>query len=873
MTVDNNNAAANEAARRAAAEAAAREAARRAAEEAARQAAAQQAKQPEPAAPTQPKMVPDKAEGFWGDLKEKIVEQAHGKATPEQTSADRAALEQDFQAAKTPADLAKLHERAKVLAQRADVSDDPGVQSQVAAIRKLTDQIARADDAAKKLEQLESDLASGDPTVRANAMAAMMSRPKELTDPIEAFGPLAGSPLGQDFKARSEAIARQATPATLASQLAAEPDLSKYPPDMAKNLLALRVLQDPALDEALDEVGETLLRDANDGKGDNPLSYDALKQHPELVRLIAPLAETHKAEFEKVVAGWGKSILDQALDGKQGKDEVEQALETFQEEMLGLAGMGLDPTVVAHATAETLEDNKGRIQDKAEDGGGVLGFFKDAAGWVADKIGGLIDFVKDKVEDVAKKAAEVFYDHVVDPALDHSALGEDTDTFKGENTGILGDLVTNRLEIGESAFIRLDVNAKIAGVALGAGAQLELKRVPKLGENGEPLPPVNGVPQTELQVKVLADANAGVGLEAKFGKAMGKDTAIKGHEKTAGGEVGGGVSAEAGVKGQAELVFSFDATSEQAMEDMTGLFKECAETGLKAAIPGIGPVLAAANAPEAAEAALAFGRHLETVRVEAGVYANASVEANANVGMVDRPEAANPAGGAAPAGPAEGGEANESKSEQAKKAAAGALLDRANLDLASVQAAVGGELGVGMERNFKTGETTIYLHAKGEAKAQAGVVGANAGAAAEYDRQIAVTLDKDGQIKELTISEAHSKEKFEGLGQTDIMGRIDDGVLAQVSNESTITVTRRYKDLSDFENKSPTEIAAQLLKDAHSDTNPNLAIADIKASETDKFELGAEIAGVGVKLTLGRTLETDVEQAAWNETRKAEAGR
>jgi hypothetical protein len=387
---------------------------------------------------------------------------------------------------------------------------------------------------------------------------------------------------------------------------------------------------------------------------------------------------------------------------------------------------------------------------------------------------------------------------------------------------------------------------------------------------------VNGVPQTQLQVKVLADANAGVGLEATNGKALGKETNTKGNEKVAGGGVSGEASAEAGVRGQAELTFTFDATNPQDMQDMTGLFKETAETGLKAAIPGIGPVLAASNAPDAAQAAHDFGRHLETVRIEGGVYANASVSANAQVGMIDKPENTLEGTGIKekPEDPAAAGDEEPTTLRgKAEKAGAGALLDQAGLDLGSLEASVGGDLSLGVERNFKTGETTIYIQAKGEAKAQGSVGEANAGASAEYNRKIAVTLDKEGKIKDLKISEEHSKEKFAGLGQTDIMGRVDSDMLAQVSEESTITVTRRYKNLDDFKGKSPTEIAGQLLKDAHSEKNPNLEVENVTASETQKMELGAEIAGTGVELTLGRTQETDVEKEQWNETRKAVKGR
>ncbi len=877
-----------------------KDAARKAAEEAQRRAAEQAAKaaqrqaqaeaalrsQIETASTQKPETQPLDHKGGWlGNITERVVAAAAGPTTPAGVKRDTEALAEGLKGAKTPEDLKALSAKAFRLQAQTDVSTDPAVHAQLAAVRALTDRIRSANAGAEKLAGFQRDLASTDPAVRANAQAALLSRPKELTDAVRDVAGINESPVAGTLKQAALGLAGKIDPRALASQLQAEPDLTKYPADMTRNLLALRAKQDPALDAALDKVGARLLGDATDGKGDNPLSYDAIKANPDLLRLVGPLQQggdpAAKAQFDKVVADWGKSILKKSLDSEdKGKDGTERAFGKFQDEMLGLAGMGLDPNVVAAATASTLEQNKGMIEDHCKTGGGgilgtVGGWFKDAAGWIADKVGDIVGFVKDKVGDIAKKAAEFFYDKVVDPALDHSALGEDTDTFKAEKTGIIGDLVTNRLEVGESAFVRLDAQAKIAGVVLGGGAQMEIKRVPKLGENGVPLPPVNGVPQTNLEVHVLADARAGLGLEAKFGKALNKDVMVKGAQGEVGAGVGGGAKLEAGVRGQAELTFSFDATDPQAIEDMTGLFKETAETGLKAMVPGIGPILAATNMPDEARAIASFGRHLETLRVEGGAYAQASVEANAKAGAVKDQQNAIYKAGEKPKVPAkpkpEGVEDPKTLKDKGLKAGIGLALDNGEINVAGIQAAVGGDVSVGVEHNFKTGETTVYLQAKAMAKAGASTIGGlGVAAGAQYNRKVALVLDKDHQIKDVKVSESFTKEEFAGLGRTDLAGRVDSTVLAQLSKDSTITVTRKYNGLDAFRDKNPLEIAGQVLSDAsNAATSKNLVVDDITAKDTSKVELGGEIAGFGAKLTLGRTIEEDIEKDQWNETLKS----
>jgi hypothetical protein len=854
------------------------EEARRRQEEAQRQAEAQKAAQQ-----AQQQQQPQDR-GFFGGIEKLVVEGANGKLTPAAARKEQDGIKADMAAAKSPEDLQKVADRAATLAERAKVSDDAEVRKQADAINGLNDQVKQANEAAQRIAAMAAN-ANGTPAQQADQAAALLSRPKELTDAVSAAKALAGSPLGDQLKAQADKLAQAATPANLARQLQADPDLSHYPPTMAKNLAAMRAIQDPELNKALDAVGKSLL--------DRPgaLSLDTLQKNPDLVRLAQNAAASdpaYQAKMDQVVHDAGNELLKRDLGDKKGEKDVKAAMEQFQKDFIALAQTGMDPGRLATAASNLLEENHKTLEKHVSDGEdhghwwNPIDWGKKAFNAVKDLVSDVIGKIKDGVETVAKEAAKFFYDHVVDPALDNSALGKDTDTFKQENLGVLGDLVTNRLEVGESAFVRLDANAKISGINLGAGAQLEIKRVPQLDADGHALPPgPDGVPKTNLEVHVICDANAGVGLQAKFGKAMGKDVSAYGNEANAGASANASAKVEAGVKAEAELTFSFDATKPQDMNDLKGLFDEAAKTGMEAAIPGIGPVLAASNAKDLGDSAVAFGRHLETVRGEVGVYANASVSASANLGTHDR-EQKNQIKGTGvnkdfnpkkdePAKAEE--DKDQSLKDKLKASGAGAALDAANIDVAKIQAAVGGELDVGMERNFKTGETTYYFKAAGQAKASAEVLGAGNGAGAEYNRTVAVHIGPDGKVKGMDVSQDYTKQQFQGIGSTDIRGRVDSNILAQVQHDSTITVTRSFNDVASLQGQNPAAIIATHLGAANDfETSSDFHTSSVKAKDTTKFELGADVGVANVKLTLGRSLETDVTEGSENTTKVATSG-
>lgn len=541
-------------------------------------------------------------------------------------------------------------------------------------------------------------------------------------------------------------------------------------------------------------------------------------------------------------------------------------------------------------------ENSNWFEKRASDLGNLLGNVWDKAKnlfeTTVDAVDAVKDFAVEQAGDFADWAGEQAF-KVVDQALDKSPLGSDAE-YTQEKTGLLGDLVTNRLEVGESAFVKLDVDANINGVQLGAGAELSIKRVPASDENGNPkLEPLDehGQPPTELEVTLLVDANAGVGLSAEFGVAGSTDKgpdSIQGNDVNPGAELGASAEAEAGLQAQAEFTFTFDPNSQKDMDDLTGVLGATAKT----ALPGIGMFAA----PDAAKAAAAFGSHLTAIRGEAGIYATAQASASASIGNIDT-DAHGTGSEVRVLGTdgqdgqiratgnrvidettvAEGADVGDEEDFGLKGTAAGLALDQAGLDLGELTAGISGEVNVGGEHNFRTGETTVYLNVQGNAQATASTVGdLGGGVSAEANRTIAITL-KDGELQGIDVIEEMSSSKFTGIGDQDVRGRLDDTFMAQVEESDSVTITRSYTDaaLAEFKNQagdSPMAALGNLTQSLmNPDPNEKLEVTDIKATKTDEFNVGFNVMGTGVQVGIGRRIESDVDNVNEPGKQNAEA--
>lgn len=629
------------------------------------------------------------------------------------------------------------------------------------------------------------------------------------------------------------------------------------PADEARNKLSARIGSHETtvgrkIDGADKVPGEAkdAVRDLN--KQVTNKAQDVVKQADDQVAQINQLAKT---------AGAGKTPEQQ----KAIQNEADKKAASIYQEAERQVSKVLDQT--AQKSDEILQK-----AEKKDNGGGVSGWLKDRVddvkdlasdawkatkdfvGDVADAVGDAAsavgDYATDTVKDFSKFIGDQAYDKVVDPTLDKSALGED-DEYSGEKTGALGNLITNRLEPGESVFLKLEADAQIGGVQVGAGAQVQVKRVQKTDEDGnlvdEPKD-AKGRPPTELEVSLLADANVGVGFSASVetgpaGKAMG--------DRTVGAKAEAGVSAQAGVTGQAEFKFRFDPSSQKDMDDMTGIFKTAAKTGLESAIPGIGPVLAASNAPDLAKDASAFGSHLTEMRGEVGAYANASAHAGASLGAHESEQA-------------EGAEATEdAKKSGILQDLKGKGLDAAQLQ-AEIGASLGGEVKMGVTKNFRTGDTTLYFTAAGQAQAEASVAGLGGGVGGAQGRTVAVQVDKSGEIEGIQIKDVQAKRIFEGTGSEDVQGkRLNTDALARLSEEDKVTVTYSLKqqEVAKFKDEWSSNklgAVAGLGADAIRLDKNRLEVTNITGTHTEKAEVGVDAKIAQLKITLGHAQDIDL---------------
>lgn len=555
-------------------------------------------------------------------------------------------------------------------------------------------------------------------------------------------------------------------------------------------------------------------------------------------------AETAKKENDN--RPWYKKAADWVSD--KVNDTFDSAKNLFNE---------------AKGKVENLSGEIAKLEQELEEmATKVVDTAKDVAATASDVVGagvaetaqslrdgqGVLDSLKDGLGASAEKA----FTEVIDPTLDKSVLGQDNE-FQDDGAGALGPVLTNRLGVGESVSLKIEAGATIPTQLVGApnvkadaGGTMQIKRVAVTDENGKPVMEADGkTPKTKLEVRLELEARAGASYSASVG--FDATAQVGGYE--AGAKLGARAEAEAGLTGKVAFTFEFDPDSAEEMGHLTGMVKETAQTSASAMIPGAGPVLAAMNAEDTAKALDNFGKHLVTLEGEGGLYAQATANASAQVGVFKgKPEE----GAAAAEAPQENkgiaGQAADMAVDKAKDHAEGSVLDKLKLDVANLSASLGGEFKVGGKVNFKTGDRTVYVTASGAANASGGVMGLGTGAAVDGNRTIALTYGKDGKLKNVAVEQEMTKEKFMGIRTTveDVFGRpLNDGLIAQVGSSDTIRV--RYE-----------------LKPEHLERIE----AGLKGGPTDKARAMAELADVAIskdkyKLGDGAVTATHTEEVAF----------
>ncbi|HEY9900288.1 MAG TPA: hypothetical protein V6D00_14030 [Pantanalinema sp.] len=581
---------------------------------------------------------------------------------------------------------------------------------------------------------------------------------------------------------------------------------------------AARKAAEEAAKKAAEEAAKKAAEEAAKAKLAEQREMRLARYAPEETRAAAPKVEK-KPEPQEEKGFFGK-LWDDAKDA--GNKVVDGAKK------------------VGKAVDSELDD----IGDKLADAGEAIA---SGAKKTVKAVDDGLDYVGEQIEAGARHVV----DKVIDPLLDKSVLGDD-DEYSGEKAGAVGNLLTNRLEPGESVFMKIEADAQFAGVQVGAGAQAEVKRVQKTDEAGnlvtEPKDD-KGRPPTEIEVSLMVDANAGVGIQAELlnlqkGKAAG--------DRVVGADVSAGAEAQAGVSGQVEFKFRFDPNDPKAMEAMTGILKSASKSTLEATIPGIGMALAASNAPDVAKDAAAFASHLTEVRGEAGLYANATLEAGISLGAHEKADAAEEADG------------TEAK-QGFKGMVVGQALDAAKLDVASLSAAIGGEVKLGANKDFRSDTTTLYLTINGQAQASGGVAGFEAGVGGTDSRTMAVTLDKKGEIVGASIQKTMTKEQFAGLGSEDLQGRrINSKALARLEEEDSVTVTyqMRPEALEAFKKQmkdAPASAVAGMIGQGYRLDQEKLEVASVTGSHVTSGELGFDVMGNQIKGTVGHGQEVALD--------------
>jgi len=517
---------------------------------------------------------------------------------------------------------------------------------------------------------------------------------------------------------------------------------------------------------------------------------------------------------------------------------------------------------------------------------------KQALGGVAQEASEVAEAVKHEVQEAGEaiergadalertiiETGRRLYEKLLDPFIDGTPLGPD-DEFQDAGGG-LSRLLTNRLALGESASIQIaaggDIPTEFLGlpnVKLDGGGTLEIKRVARKDEQGNPLrEPLDarGNPPTELEVKLTLDERTGLAYEAAIGARAG----LKVGKHVLGAAASAEASVEAGFAGKLSYTFTFDPRRPAHMETLSGMVGALAHREVSAQMPDL-----ARELPR--ESRGGWLDHLSSLEGEGGLYAQASAMADARLGLtkleMEKDEGNR---GGTPRLDRSAGSLAEPSVDSLKEAGMDHLLEKLGFPVGEIAASLGAEARMGVRKDLRSGDRTVYVRVGGEAKVDGNLMGFGRSAAAENNRRLALQYDRDGRLKQVNIEETHSKERFSGLRTTveDVFGRpLDEGFVASIGDEDTVQVRYAVKPelLASFASRlegSPSERAGAL-KDlaalAISRKTVQLEVPNLVARHTDSFELGGEI---GLKLLGAVAIRGNVTLARGQETALASDG-
>ena len=484
----------------------------------------------------------------------------------------------------------------------------------------------------------------------------------------------------------------------------------------------------------------------------------------------------------------------------------------------------------------------------------------------------------EEFEETVIEAGRKLYEKILDPFIDGTPLGSD-DEFQDAG-GALSKLLTNRLALGESASIRLAAGGDIPteflampNVKLDGGGTVEIKRVPRKDAMGNALSEprdAHGNPPTELEVKLTLENRTGLAYEAAIGARAG----FQFGKHTAGISATAEASVEAGAAGKLTYTFSFDPTKASHMNTLSGLVGSVAQREIRDQMPDL-----AREMPGKPRGS--WLDHLTSLEGEGGLYAQASAAAEARIGLTKLEletdgETIRSSTRGRPNFDRSAGVLAEPHVDSLKEAGMDQLLEKLGFPVSEIGASLGGEARMGVRKDLRTGDQTVYVNVNGEAGADTNAFGLGKEAGASSNRRLALQYDREGKLKNVSVEESHSKERFQGIRTTieDVFGRpLDEGFVASVGDEDTVQVKYNLKPemLAKYARRlegSSTD-RASALRDlaaiAVSRQTMQLEVPDLVARHTDAFELGGEVGlkllgAVAVRgnMTLARSQETQL---------------
>ncbi len=424
---------------------------------------------------------------------------------------------------------------------------------------------------------------------------------------------------------------------------------------------------------------------------------------------------------------------------------------------------------------------------------------------------------------------------LVDPVLDSSVLGPDN-VFDDKGAGKFGQILTNRLGIGESVSLEVTTGATIPleeflipNAKIDRGGSLKISRVAKKDQNGKPLTgpkDSKGNPPTELRVEVELEGSVGGSYAGK----IGFDGSVKVGKREAGVKAMAGAEVEAGIRGKVAYTYAFDPDDPKEMNSMIDLVTLTASSTLSA-IPDFEMILPGIRA--------AFGKHsdftshLVSLTGEGGLYAQASARLRVTAGI------------------------SKSKDEEDSMEAEGlktkslSLLNKVNSEMrvAMMTGGARSSANLGVTKDVRTGEKTVYARVDGMVGANGRLPLYNVRAASiEGCRTVAFTYDQKGNLKGVKVQDEVSKDQFnKGLRSVmeDMMGRpFEKGLIAQIGTEDAIRVTYNLSP-AEFESMDAKSFGEALLN------KKKVASIEILSLHRDIFELkGAVAVDLGAQIGL-----------------------